>query len=458
MKIIDKLVKQVGLLLALALLSGCATSSPSKSSCCGCAADPAKVSARPFEAKPAHPYFAKFQLKKAPVYGTSYLKPGDRLAICGDSITEQKMYSRILETYLTVALPELNISVRQYGWGGETASGFLARMTNDCLRFKPTVATTCYGMNDHRYRAYEPEIGRLYREQSTAIVEAFKSAGVRVVQGSPGCVGKNPNWSQDKKATMEDLNLNLAELRGIGIEIAQSEQVRFADVFWPMLQAGWLAQNRYQTNYAIAGGDGVHPGWAGHLVMAYAFLRGLGVPGDIGTFTVDLKAKQATVSPGHDLVSFDAGQLKITSHRYPFCAAGDIGRDDQIRSGMSLVPFNREFNRLLLVVKNGKARSYRVTWGGESRIFSAQQLAQGVNLAEEFAVNPFSEAFAKVDAAVKAKQDFETVQIKQKFHGADGKADLEATVERTEKERLPLAEAVKAALVPVTHTIGIEPQ
>ena len=116
MKIIDKLVKQVGWLLALALLSGCATSSPSKSSCCGCAADPAKVSARPFEAKPAHPYFAKFQLKKAPVYGTSYLKPGDRLAICGDSITEQKMYSRILETYLTVALPELNISVRQYGW------------------------------------------------------------------------------------------------------------------------------------------------------------------------------------------------------------------------------------------------------------------------------------------------------------------------------------------------------
>jgi hypothetical protein len=71
------------------------------------------------------------------------LKQGDRLAICGDSITEQKMYSRIMEDYLTMCVPDLNITVRQYGWSGERAPGFLARMTNDCLRFKPTIATTC---------------------------------------------------------------------------------------------------------------------------------------------------------------------------------------------------------------------------------------------------------------------------------------------------------------------------
>jgi hypothetical protein len=97
------------------------------------------------------------------------LRQGDRLAICGDSITEQKMYSRIIEDYLTMCVPELNVSVRQYGWGGERAPGFLARMTNDCLRFKPTIATTCYGMNDHEYRRYEDRIGQTYREYSEAI-------------------------------------------------------------------------------------------------------------------------------------------------------------------------------------------------------------------------------------------------------------------------------------------------
>ena len=88
--------------------------------------------------------FSNFHPKKAPEPTAPVLQKGDRLAICGDSITEQKMYSRIIETYLTVAQPQLAISVRQFGWSGETASGFLARMTNDCLRFKPTVATTCY--------------------------------------------------------------------------------------------------------------------------------------------------------------------------------------------------------------------------------------------------------------------------------------------------------------------------
>ena len=93
------------------------------------------------------------------------LRQGDRLAICGDSITEQKMYSRLMEDYLTVCEPELNVTVRQYGWGGERAPGFLARMTNDCLRFKPTIATTCYGMNDHEYRTYEDRIGQTYRDE-----------------------------------------------------------------------------------------------------------------------------------------------------------------------------------------------------------------------------------------------------------------------------------------------------
>src|SRR4029077_12776647 len=138
-------------------------------------------------------YFAGFEPKPAPQPAGLVLKKGDRLAICGDSITEQKMYSRIMEMYLTVCVPQLEITTRQYGWSGEQAPGFLARMTNDCLRFHPTVATTCYGMNDHHYRAFEDSIGRTYASNTTAIVEAFENHGARVVLGSSGCVGKRPS-------------------------------------------------------------------------------------------------------------------------------------------------------------------------------------------------------------------------------------------------------------------------
>ncbi len=413
----------------------------------------------------------KFNPLPAPKPAGLVLKRGDRLAICGDSITEQKMYSRIMEDYLTMCAPELNITVRQYGWSGERAPGFLARMTNDCLRFKPTIATTCYGMNDHEYRAYEDRIGQAYRLNSTAIVEAFKANGVRVIQGSPGCVGKVPGWSQ-RHDSLDDLNLNLCNLRNIDIEIAQKEQVGFADVFWPMLTSEVAAQKKYGASYAIAGGDGVHPGWAGHTVMAYAFLKAFGLKGDIGTFTVDLRKNRMKVSPGHKLLSSEAGEFEIRSSRYPFCPClksgqgaaaypvcgkDDPSKDSSIRSAMTLIPFNEDLNRLMLVARNGETTSYKVTWGGLSQTFTAEQLARGVNLAAEFPCTPFCEAFAKVDAAVAAKQAYETKQIKQSFRSAEAKADMEKVAARTEKEREPLAAAIKAALVPVTYTIKIEP-
>jgi len=91
-----------------------------------------------------------YVLVPPPPTTTCILKQGDRLAICGDSITEQHSYSALLESYLTACLPELGIACRPYGWSGERASGFLKRLKSDVLRFKPTVATTCDGMNDFR--------------------------------------------------------------------------------------------------------------------------------------------------------------------------------------------------------------------------------------------------------------------------------------------------------------------
>jgi len=305
------------------------------------------------------------------------------------------------------------------------------------------------------------------------LVEAFKANGVRVVQGSPGCVGKVPGWTKRTNDTLVDLNLNLCQLRNIDIEIAEQEGVAFADVFWPMLTSGMAAQKQYGTNYAIAGGDGVHPGWAGHTVMAYAFLKGLGLKGDIGTFILDVKKNKLTTSAGHELISAKDGEYQIKSTRYPFCACVPAGqgaasypvcekdnpeKDSSIRSAMTLIPFNQELNRLTLKANHVEAgRSYQVTWGSESKTFTAQQLERGINLAAEFPCNPFCVAFGKVDAAVAAKQAYETKQIKTSFRSPGAKADMETVAAQTEKEREPLASAIAAAFVPVTHTIKLEP-
>ncbi|HEV2454706.1 MAG TPA: SGNH/GDSL hydrolase family protein, partial [Verrucomicrobiae bacterium] len=402
------------------------------------------------------------------------LKKGDRLAICGDSITEQKMYSRIIEDYLTMCAPQLDISVRQYGWSGEKAWQFLRRMTNDCLRFDPTIATTCYGMNDFEYRPFEDRIGRIYYTNSLEVVDAFKSHHVRVILGSPGCISKVPWWQKAPDYTVENLNLSLCEFRNIDIGIARDEGVRFADVFWPMLTADYSGRQRYGPDYAIPGRDGVHPYWAGHLIMAYAFLTAMGLPGDIGTVRIDLKRNRIKASKGQKVVSAGAGAWTIESSRYPFCPCEPSGlatasypvcgedtikTNDSIRSGMTLVPFNEHLNRFLLIVKNAASPVYQVSWGDVSKTFTSSQLAAGVNLAAEFPENPFSAAFAKVDAAIANKQAFETTEIKSIFHG-NPNSSMSAIVARTDKavgkaeeEHSALVAAIHAAFVPVTYTL-----
>jgi hypothetical protein len=192
--------------------------------------------------------------------------------------------------------------------------------------------------------------------------------------------------------------------------------------------------------------------------MAYAFLKALDVPGEIGKIEVNLRSNKAKVSKGHELISCQDGAVTVKSFRYPFCADGPVDDDTSIRSGMALVPFNQELNRLILVARNGTAEHYKVTWGGAARDYTARQLKHGVNLAADFPANPFSDAFKNVDEAVARKQDYETKQIKELFHGKAGEADMERMAADSEQERAALVTAIKTAFVPVTHTIIITPE
>ncbi len=192
-------------------------------------------------------------------------------------------------------------------------------------------------------------------------------------------------------------------------------------------------------------------------MMAYAFLHAMGLDGEIGSIEIDLSADAGSVSDGHELVSKQDGVWTFTSNRYPFCAEGPLDDHHSIRAGMALVPFDDELNQFTLKVSGIDTPRARVTWGEHAAEFDAATLAEGINLAHEFPVNPFCPAFQRVDEAVAAKQAFETHQIKRVFHGKEGKLDIEAAVKKTEAERQPLADAIAASFQPVTHTIRVEP-
>src|SRR5690348_17702461 len=48
-----------------------------------------------------------------------YLRDGDRVVFYGDSITDQRLYTAFVETYVVTRFPRLKVSFVHSGWGGD---------------------------------------------------------------------------------------------------------------------------------------------------------------------------------------------------------------------------------------------------------------------------------------------------------------------------------------------------
>lgn len=395
----------------------------------------------------------------------SLLPANARVAVIGDSITEQKLYSKYIETYLLACTGRGDIHVFQFGWSGERAGGFAARLENDLAIFHPNVATTCYGMNDGSYKAYVPEIGAEYEKNMGAIIAGLEKAGVKVMAiGSPG--GVDPDYFNRPTVKGEVYNDNLAHLRDIAKKLAEENKQPFANVHDTMMSALAKSKAALGKGYGPFGGDGFHPSAAGQLLMAQAFLKALGLDGEIGTINMDFKG-QATASAGHTVKNAANGSVTLESTKWPFIYDGSTTDANSTRSILPFTSFTQDLNRLTLKVTNLDAAKARVTWGGESKEFTREQLASGVNLAAEFTKTPFDASFNGLINAIAQKQAFETTLIKNlvthmRVIAAEAAEEpkVAAALAKLKKklgdEHAKQDANVRKQIKPVTHTIKVE--
>jgi lysophospholipase L1-like esterase len=395
------------------------------------------------------------------------LKKGDRVAIVGDSITAQKQYSKFMELYLLACVPDLELTMYQFGWSGERAPGFANRMENDFVGWQATVVTTCFGMNDGSYRPYTDAIGKAYENGTRRIQKRCKAMGARMIVGGPGPVDTTA-WRANEPNADEYYNKNLGRLSEIAAGIAKENGFVYGNLHSQMMKIMADAKAGLGKEYPVCGRDGVHPGPNGHLVMAYAYLKAMGLDGNIGTITMDLNGR-ATATDGHQVVSSDGATVTIRSTRYPFCFTGKKNDPNGTVSILPYVPFNEELNRYRLVVENLSTATADVTWGKSTKMFTRTELETGINLADEFMNNPFSASFAALDRVVATKQIRETNTIKRTITNfrallndfpEDEELANALNVIRTklfEQNALDAAKA-RAAVKPVTHTIKITPK
>lgn len=387
-------------------------------------------------------------------------KAGDRIAICGDSITEQKLYSRFVEVYLLASSGVPGLDVAQFGWGGEQAGGFAGRSERSLEWFKPTVATLVYGMNDGGYKPFADAIGKNYRDSMGRVLDGLKGLGVReVVVSSPGVVDST---SYKRPVGADIYNDNLAQLGGIGKELAAQRGLRFADTHQAMRDAMAKAKAALGDGYDVAGGDGVHPNQNGHLLMAGALLTGLGCDGAIAR--IEFAGGTATASAGHTVAAAADGSVELDSVRWPFVFTGDAKSSGGTRSITPFTDFIERLDRFVVAMPDCAWAKATITWGAKSVVVDGAALRQGVNLMALFDATPFDQAADALNKAVAAQQEFETNLVKGLINGGFRKA-VDADAESKELFAKLLARqvalraervaAVQAALVPVHHRIAV---
>jgi hypothetical protein len=394
--------------------------------------------------------------------GADTLRDGDVVILAGDQITFEGKYSVYVQDYFLMCAPARGLQVIQMGRGGRLDE-LVKKMVQIGKDYQPNVVVISTGIDEGTFVTRNPsyEKGHLerFRKNLTEMVSNLKGSGVRtIVVGSPWVVDSDRYKEADPAAT----NRTIATYAAAAKDVAEAEGVAFANVHDLMMDVMAKAKAEHGKEYIFGNEYGSSPGPNGHLVMAYAFLKAMGLDGDIGTISVDLKNNEATSTEGHKVVSVSDGAVKVESVRYPFCFYGDSDKQTT-RSIIKFFPFNEDLNRFVLVAKNAPAPKLRVTWGKSSKVFSAAELEKGINLAAEFLENPFSEPFRKGDSRMQTQQGFERKTKRLADSLTDwrklmpGLEDKFSRMENGLVERTR-AEAKKSASVPVpvTHTLKIE--
>lgn len=331
--------------------------------------------------------------------GEFLIHDGDSVVFLGDSITEQKLYTTYIEAYALTRYPNWNLKFRNVGWGGDTAwlrqrshtdenTLFAAdeaaqqKMVNeavgrglarDVFPLKPTVVTVKFGMNDHAYQAFRPDIFAAYVRSETRIVEELKQRGARVALLTPQPIEEHrPDPDKDVR------NQSLRKF-GDGLkDIAAKESITYVDQFDPYMSI-MMRERAANPSGFIGGGDAVHPGKPGHTLMAWAVLKGLGAVGAVSTAEIDIAAKKVASCEQCEIKNLSVNDDVVSFDRVDACLPMPI--DQKAEPALKLAPVLDELSRYELKVSGLPAKNYELTIDGESAAkFTAEELAKGCNL------------------------------------------------------------------------------
>ena len=238
------------------------------------------------------------------------LKDGDGIVFFGDSITHQRLYTQYVEDYFYTRFPNIRLRLHNAGVSGSVAWEALERFGGDVAAYKPKYVMVLLGMNDGNHEPFNQAIFDTYRQDMTTIVQSIQKIGAMPIVLTPTMFDARVRRAIRPDADAESTSLYNAVLAYYGAwlrEVATEQGLGFVDV-WAPLDNLVLEQRKSNPNFTLVP-DSVHPGPAGHVVMAMAIIHDLGLPRQMSSIRITRSAD----SPQR--VSTAGGQLSNLSWR-----------------------------------------------------------------------------------------------------------------------------------------------
>jgi lysophospholipase L1-like esterase len=321
-----------------------------------------------------------------------FLKSGDRVVFYGDSITDQRLYTVLTETYVVTRYPNLNATFIHSGWGGDRVTGggggpIDVRLQRDVLAYKPTVMTIMLGMNDGHYQPPDPEKDKTFFTGYEYIVNTMRKAdpGVRITAILPSPyddVTRPPLFAGGYNGVLVNYSRWLADY-------AKQNNLAVADFNAPMVA---MLQKANAADPAAAQKilpDRVHPTISGHLIMAEQLVKAWNGRPVVASVSIDASAETPKLeSADHAKISDMKGGNGVSWTEMDDALPLPFAQWTQGNAGalMALTIRSSDVTEALnqepLKVSGLKSGNYTLQIDGKPvGTFSAADLAQGINLA-----------------------------------------------------------------------------
>ncbi|MBO9154747.1 SGNH/GDSL hydrolase family protein [Chitinophaga sp. GCM10012297] len=319
----------------------------------------------------------------------------DRVIFVGNSITEAGAYVSYVYLYYMTHFPGKRLVIMNGGIGGDKASDIYRRLDYDILAKKPNVLILTFGMNDTGYFEFNnSDSDKTAAERIEASRKNYVMIEDRLkkLPDIQKVLMSSPPYDETAKiggAVFRGKHKAMLEVVKFQEAAAKQNGWPFADLFRPMTALNAQLQQK-DSAFTLIGPDRVHPGNAGHLVMASLFLKNQGLSGvPVADVRIDAAGGKVKQEVNCSISNFSASTGKV-SYNYlaaslPFpidTVARTWGNDQKQADALKWIPFTDEFNREMLEVDGLQPGDYNLLIDGHAvGEWSAGAFSKGINLA-----------------------------------------------------------------------------